>query len=103
MPLAEFVDNSLESFLRHRAEVGSTDGNNAKLRVDVTMTHLTAARYQFATMPLESTRSEYQRAFRLAEPPPHLSGLSEFGMGMKSAACWFGQQFSVRSSALESR
>ena len=32
--------------------------------------------------------------------PIDSSGLCEFGMGMKSAACWFAQNWEVRSSAL---
>ena len=44
--------------------------------------------------------ADYQRAFRPAEPPPDSEGLSEFGMGMKSAACWLGKRFTVRSTAL---
>ena len=32
--------------------------------------------------------------------PPDRSGLSEFGMGMKSAACWFAPRWSVRTKAL---
>jgi hypothetical protein len=32
--------------------------------------------------------------------PPDRSGLSEFGMGMKSAACWFAPTWQVRTKAL---
>ena len=44
--------------------------------------------------------AEFARAFRPAEIPADTSGLCEFGMGMKSAACWFAQRWSVRTSAL---
>ena len=98
--IAEFVDNSLESYLRHRTEVHSTDGNNAKLRVEVAIDSSHGGSIAVRDNAAGIYESEYQRAFRLAEPPPHLNGLSEFGMGMKSAACWFGNQFTVRSSAL---
>ena len=96
---AEFVDNSLESFLRYRAEVDSADGKKAKLRVEVAIDSSDDGSISVRDNAAGIYESEYQRAFRLAEPPPHLGGLSEFGMGMKSAACWFGKQFSVRSSA----
>ena len=98
--LAEFVDNSLESFLRHRAELNNADVKKAKLRVEVAIDSSEDGSISIRDNAAGIYESEYQRAFRLAEPPPHLSGLSEFGMGMKSAACWFGKQFSVRSSAL---
>ena len=98
--LAEFVDNSLESFLRNRAEVSDTDGKSARLRVEVFIDSSEDGTISVRDNAAGIYQDEYQRAFRLAEPPPHLNGLSEFGMGMKSAACWFGEQFSVRSSAL---
>ena len=44
--------------------------------------------------------SEYGRAFRPAAIPPDRNGLSEFGMGLKSAACWFAPQWSVGTSAV---
>jgi hypothetical protein len=44
--------------------------------------------------------SEYGRAFRPAAIPPDRTGLAEFGMGMKSAACWFAPSWSVRTSAI---
>lgn len=40
------------------------------------------------------------RAFQPAAVPLDRSGLSEFGMGMKSAACWFAQNWKVRTKAL---
>ena len=44
--------------------------------------------------------NDFPRAFRPAAIPPDRSGLSEFGMGMKSAACWFAPTWRVRTSAL---
>ena len=98
--LAEFVDNSLESYLRHRSDINNTDGNDTKLRVEVAIDSSDGGSVSVRDNAAGIYESEYQRAFRLAEPPPHVNGLSEFGMGMKSAACWFGKQFTVRSAAL---
>ena len=98
--LAEFVDNSLESYLAHRRDVDRTDGPDAQLRVEVTIDSSDGGSVSVRDNAAGIYESEYQRAFRLAEPPPDLNGLSEFGMGMKSAACWFGKEFTVRSSAL---
>ena len=54
----------------------------------------------FATMPAGIPRDAFPRAFRPAVIPPDRSGLSEFGMGMKSAACWFSPRWQVRTKAL---
>ena len=98
--LAEFVDNALESYLSNLEEVKRVDGPAAKLRVEIEIETGGEGRISIRDNAAGIYQSEYQRAFRAAEPPPSASGLSEFGMGMKSAACWFGRRFVVRSSAL---
>ena len=44
--------------------------------------------------------SDYERAFRSAAKPIDTNGLSEFGIGMKSAASWFSPIWMVRTTAL---
>ncbi|MDD5036814.1 MAG: ATP-binding protein [Methylococcaceae bacterium] len=43
---------------------------------------------------------DFARAFRPAEIPLDRTGLSEFGMGMKAAACWFTDIWQVHTKAL---
>ena len=96
--LAEFVDNSLESYIRCRDAILESDGSTLVVDIDV----------DGGSPPSISIRDnaagifedEYGRAFRPAAIPPDRSGLAEFGMGMKSAACWFAPQWTVRTSAL---
>lgn len=95
--VAEFVDNSLQSFLDYRDVLYSVgvekvtieieldnDGSRLTLRDDAAGIHAT----------------DYARAFRPAEVPPDRSGLAEFGMGLKSASCWFAPRWTVRTSAI---
>jgi hypothetical protein len=98
--LAEFVDNSLESYLGHRKEIENIEGPDSRLRVVIEIDTSGEGEICIRDNAAGIYSHEYQRAFRPAEPPPSASVLSEFGMGMKSAACWFGRQFVVRSSAL---
>jgi hypothetical protein len=46
--------------------------------------------------------TDWLRAFRVADPPADASGLSQFGVGMKAACCWFARKWSVRTTALGS-
>jgi hypothetical protein len=46
-------------------------------------------------------KKSFPNAFRPASVPIDRSGLSEFGMGMKSAACWFASRWHVRTKALD--
>lgn len=98
--LAEFVDNALESFLQHRKELGADNGGKAALTVQIEIDAEGGGKIVVRDNAAGIRQSDFPRAFRPAELPPDRSGLSEFGMGMKSAACWFACQWEVRTSAL---
>lgn len=98
--LSEFVDNSVESFTRHRSELEAVDRHSLKLRVSIDVDTTAPARITIRDNAAGIFESEYARAFRPAALPPERNGLAEFGMGMKSAACWFAPRWSVRTSAL---
>lgn len=98
--LGEFVDNAVESFTRHRAELEEKHGTDYQLRVDIDIDTASPARISIRDNAAGIFESEYGRAFRPAAIPPDRTGLAEFGMGMKSAACWFAPRWSVRTSAL---
>ena len=96
--LAEYVDNALQSFLIERerlAEVG-TD----VLEVNIDLDSSDVPRLTIRDNAAGIAEADYTRAFRPAEVPPDRSGLCEFGMGMKSASCWFAPRWVVRTSAL---
>ncbi|MAM93292.1 ATP-binding protein [Parvibaculum sp.] len=97
--LAEFVDNSIQSSIDNRKALTASDGADYALRVDIDFDAPDSA-IVIKDNAAGISSSDYQRAFRPAEIPPNATGLSEFGMGMKSAACWFAPNWSVRSSAL---
>lgn len=98
--VAEFVDNSLQSYLEHRAELEHLHGPGFKLRVTIELDPSDGGRMVIRDNAAGIHQADYQRAFRPAEIPPDRSGMAEFGMGMKSAACWFARGWTVRSSAL---
>lgn len=97
--IAEFVDNSLQSYLDNQARIRRIDGKNSKLLVTIT-TSDPCGGIAIKDNAGGIAASEFARAFRPAALPPDRTGLSEFGMGMKSAACWFASRWSVRTSAL---
>lgn len=97
--LAEFVDNAIQSSLDNQRELKKADGENYRLNVEIFFD-----REENSIVVRDNAAGiaelDYRRAFRPAEIPPDASGLSEFGMGMKSAACWFAPDWTVRTSAL---
>lgn len=98
--IAEFVDNSIQSFLDYRAEIQKVGGRNARLRVDIELDPSEGGRLTVRDNAAGIHEVDYPHAFRPAEVPPNTTGLSEFGMGMKSAACWFSPKWTVRTTAL---
>jgi Histidine kinase-, DNA gyrase B-, and HSP90-like ATPase len=97
--LAEFVDNAVQSFVQHRQNLEKIEGKGFKLRVDIDIDTSPPARISIRDNAAGIFPDEFPRAFRAAAIPPDRSGLAEFGMGMKSAACWFAPKWSVRTSA----
>jgi hypothetical protein len=97
--LAEFVDNALQSFIANRKELRNVEGPRFCLQVDISI-DTAAQRITVRDNAGGIETSAFPRAFRPAEVPPDSTGLSEFGMGMKSAAAWFAPKWSVRTAAL---
>ena len=98
--VAEFVDNSLQSALEHRADLERAGGPSYKLRVSIELSAGDGGRLVVRDNAAGIHQADYARAFRAAEIPPNREGMAEFGMGMKSAACWFARRWTVRTSAL---
>lgn len=99
--LAEFVDNAVQSFVQHQEELRRVEGRGFKLRVDIDVDSSPPARLSIRDNAAGIFPSEFPRAFRPAAIPPDRTGLGEFGMGMKSAACWFSPKWTVRTSSLD--
>src|SRR5437868_3241698 len=98
--LAEFVDNAIQSFLTNRQALQEIHGNSTQLRVDIILEPEAPGRIIVRDNAAGISEADYGRAFKPAEVPPDRSGLSEFGMGMKSAACWLALHWSVRTTSL---
>ena len=97
--LGEFIDNSIQSFVDNEAEIKSIDGQDAKLEVSIWYNTVDN------TLTIQDnaggiSEDNYERAFLTGEDPPETDGLSEFGLGMKVAACWFASDWIVESTAL---
>ena len=97
--LAEFIDNSTQSYFDHKSELKKIDGFK-KLIIEINYTvddngqdYLTIKDNAFG---MES--GDFYRAIVLDKPPVNTNGRNEFGMGLKTAACWFGSYWTVIST-----
>ncbi|MDN6882930.1 ATP-binding protein [Variovorax sp. CAN2819] len=98
--IAEFVDNSLQSYLSHMEALQSVEGTDFRLKVEIELSAAGSGEITVTDNAAGISAADFPRAFRAAQVPTDRSGLSEFGMGMKSAACWFCENWSVRTKAL---
>jgi len=97
--LAEFVDNAVDSHLKNEAKLRRADGPKYRLKVEIEISEK-ENRITIRDNAAGISAKDFPRAFRPAEPPPDNQSLSEFGMGMKSAACWFCDNWTVTTKAL---
>lgn len=98
--IAEFIDNALQSFLANRDALQAIHGPEFCLEVDVRIDTNGPGFIVITDNAAGISAADFPRAFRAAQVPTDRSGLSEFGMGMKSAACWFAEKWSVRTKAV---
>lgn len=103
--LAEFVDNSTASYLAHRKQLHQalkiTNTKSPSCRIQIDYDHA-ARRLTIFDTAYGMELSDFTRAIVLDQPPEVRSGRNEFGMGLKTAACWFGLRWTVESTQLGS-
>lgn len=93
--IAEFVDNSTQSFYSHEEELAAAGifSVNIQIKYDFDTNTLTVKDDAFG-MNLE----EFSRAVQMDISPQNKNGRNEFGMGLKTAASWFGENWTVIST-----
>ena len=101
--LAEFVDNSTQSFYDHREELFNTKYYNG-LEVEIVYIEDSSVGDEIIIRDnaFGMDYRDFQRAILLDKPPLNTKGRNEFGMGLKAAACWFGNLWSVETTCLGS-
>lgn len=102
--IAEFVDNSTQSFYDHKDELMAQKYAKG---LCITIDYIEDKEIGDSLVITDDAYGmewfDFQRAIVLDRPPQNTSGRNEFGMGLKTAACWFGSIWSVESTRLGSR
>ena len=102
--IAEFVDNSTQSFYDHKEELLSLKySKGLKITIDYISDAQNGDRIEIYDDAYGMEWNDFQRAIILDRPPINTNGRNEFGMGLKTAACWFGSIWSVESTRLNSK
>jgi len=100
--LAEFVDNSTQAYFDHKEELDRAyQKHGDTLRVGISLDGKPGE--QVLTIEDNSygmDREVLDRAMHLGKAPENSSGRSRYGLGMKTAAFWFGDDWEIVTSAL---
>lgn len=100
--IAEFVDNSTQSYYDNASKLKNTkywQGLNVEIIYEKSA--IEGDKIIIRDNAYGMNFHDFQRAIVLDSPPKKFSR-SEFGMGLKTAACWFGKKWSVESTELGS-
>lgn len=97
--IAEFVDNSTQSFYSNEITLGENGIEEVNIHIDYdSVNKILTIRDDAYGMEKE----DFIRAIRLDSPPNQQGGRNEFGMGLKTAASWFGNYWSVETTQYNS-
>jgi hypothetical protein len=99
--LAEFIDNSTQSYRDHHHELNAAYAREKKKRLRVRIEYDRDADLLIVSdNAMGMSLHELSRALHIGKPPVDTRGRSQFGLGLKTAACWFGDMWSVRTKKL---
>ena len=100
--IAEFVDNSTQSYYDNVQRLEATKyWDGLEVDIEYKKDKTSGDRLVIRDNAFGMDFNDFQRAIIL-DSPPRKQSRSEFGMGLKTAACWFGKCWSVESVALGS-
>jgi hypothetical protein len=99
--LAEFVDNSTQSYFNNREKLDAAylaEGDS--LSVSLIYEKDGDGLIRIADNAMGMDYEELNHALHIGLPPENTTGRSRYGLGMKMAACWYGEYWSIVTKKL---
>jgi hypothetical protein len=97
--IGEFIDNSIQSYFDYKQRLKAID-RDYKLRIDI---NLDNDKLEILDNASGIDECKLKRGLRPATKPENSGGLSEFGMGMKTAAFWICRKWKIITKHFESK
>jgi hypothetical protein len=101
---AEFIDNALQSYRDNKTQLVNLESNfELKVSIDIEWNEITGRAKKIIIIDNAAGigESKYETAFMPAQTPDNNNELNEFGMGLKTAALWLGESWTVETKALD--
>jgi hypothetical protein len=97
---AEFVDNSTQSYFDNKKELDAElERTGKKLNISIDYDRGTNT-ITVRDNSIGMDEKDLERAFKVGQPPPNPTGRSKYGLGMKTAACWFGNKWQLKTKRI---
>ncbi len=98
--LGEMVDNSIQSYFKNKEALRKIHGPGYRLQIDISFSQGSNPMIVVEDNAGGISAKDAIRAFTPAAPPSDKTGISQFGIGMKSSATWYSHFYVISSSAL---
>ncbi len=100
--LAEFVDNSTQSYFDNVPQLQAVDGDDFQLQIVINY-NPSLRELRILDNAYGMDHDTFKDALKISKRPKNTGGRSEYGYGMKTAASWFGKRWIVRTSTVGDR
>lgn len=100
--LAEFIDNSTQAYFNNKEELDAIFSRNSEaLSIKIDYGSDDDGDYiSIEDNSIGMSKEELENAVIIGRPPEDTSGRSKYGLGLKTAACWFGDLWTIRTKKL---
>ena len=99
--IAELVDNATQSYFNDRDLLDSAfAATGDHLTIGVVYERAGTGLLRVSDNAMGMSYEELTNALKVGFPPANTSGRSKYGMGMKTASCWIGNLWTVRTKRL---
>jgi hypothetical protein len=95
---SEFIDNSISSYLQNKEELHKIYGPKYKLIIEINFDNDDTITISDNAAGIDERN--WERALNPGDVPDDISGLNEFGMGMKYSAVWLSNKWTLKSRSI---
>jgi hypothetical protein len=99
--LAEFVDNSTQAYFNNKSVLDKVyKEEKSSLTVEITVSNANKGSIIIKDNSIGMSENDLTNAVVVGRRPKDDSGRSKYGLGLKTAACWFGDYWTIETKKL---